>query len=142
MANPTLAELVATRILQSNPLATVTQDCIVIRDAAQRSHTIIAVAHVSGMKRISVTYPSLLVIASALSLIGAAALCSKEGGGAGLPISLLAGAFAFGYLLSRKAAVAFITGTASTETPSGSFSQVAALISAVQSAQTQVQESW
>jgi hypothetical protein len=140
MACSTLPEFVAARATQSNPLATITQDCIVIRDSTKHSHTIIGVSCLSGIKRISITHPCLLVFASALFVIAAAALYSKEGDGAGTPACLLGLAFALGYWLSRKAAVAFLTGSAATETSTGSPSEAAALISTVESARRRLQE--
>ncbi len=135
MANQNLAELIDGQVLQANPLATVTRDCIIIRDSARQSHTIISLSHLSGMKRIRTTYPALLVISSGLFLISAAAFYSKQGGGAALPVSLLGGAFAVGYVLSRKACVSFTIASGSIETANGSLSETAALMAAVQAAQ-------
>jgi hypothetical protein len=138
MTNPIIAELCEGQVLQSNPLAIVTRDCIVVRDPEGRSHTIIALARLSRLKRIRTTYPILLVIACGFAVIAAAAFCSKQGSGAGIPASLLGGAFAVGYLLSRRASVAFVVGSEVTETVSGSPSEATALIKAVQAAQDEV----
>jgi len=135
MANQILAELLNGQTLEANALATVTRDCIVIRDSARQAHTIIALSQLSGMKRIRTTYPALLVISSGLFLISAAAFCSKQGTGAALPVSLSGAAFAAGYVLSRKACVSFTVGSGSIETANGSLSETAALIAAVQAAQ-------
>ncbi len=139
MANPMIAELFDGQVLQANPLATVTRDCLVIRDPARQSHTIIALSHLSGIKRIRTTYPALLVISCGLFLISAAAFYSKQGGGAALPVSLLGAAFAVGYLLSRRACVSFTIESGSIETAKGSLSDAAALIKAVQAAQSRPQ---
>ena len=134
IANPIIAELSEKPVLDG-PLATVTSECVIIRDAMLHSHTIIALSELSSMKRIRTTYPALLVIASGFFLISAAAFYSKEGSGAGIPIALLGGAFALGYLLSRRASILFAVGASTTETVNGSLSEAAALIAAVQSAQ-------
>ncbi len=141
MSNPMLAELFDGQVLQANPLATVTRDCIVIRDPARQSHTIIALSLLSGMKRIRTTHPALLVISSGLFLISGAAFYSKQGGGTALPIGLLAAAFAAGYLLSRRACVSFTVGSSCIETANGSLSEAAALIAAVHAAQQRLQTS-
>jgi hypothetical protein len=134
MPNPTLTDLVVAQASHSTSLATVAENCIVIRDSDRRSNIIIALSHLSGMKRISTTCPALLVIASGLLLIAAAANCSKDGNGAAIPIGLLGAIFAAGYFLSRRAAVAFITGSSCTETCRGSFSEAATLIEQVRRA--------
>ena len=138
MANTIITDLCQGEVLQANPLATVTRDFVIVGDAEGHSHTIIALVHLSGMKRITTTYPALLVASSGLLLISAAAFCSREGSGAGPPIALLAAACAVGYLLSRKAAVAFLVGSQVTETIAGSPGEAAALIKAVQSAQERI----
>jgi hypothetical protein len=140
MPNGIIAGLCNGQILQSNQLATVTRECIVIRDAARQSHTIIALSQLTGVKRIRTTYPALLVISSGLFLISAAAFCSKQGSGTGVPTAVLGAAFAVSYILSRRASVAFIVGSEATETMSGSLADAAALIAAVQAAQNDIQQ--
>ncbi len=140
MANPTFAELVAAPASRSHPLAIVKQDCIVIRDSAQQSYTIVSLFQLSGMKRVTTTYPALIVIACAVFLIAAAAFCSKEGSGAGIPLALLGASFAIGYFLTRKAALVFVAGSTHLETASGSLSEVAALVASVQLARKQLFE--
>ena len=135
MATHLVANLLDGTVLQTNPLATVMEDCVVIRDSARTSHSIIGLSRLSGMRQIRTTHPELLVIAAGLFLISAAAFYSKEGAGAGPPIGLLGLAFAIGYLLSRRASIAFFAGRDATETVSGSLSEAAALIAAVRSAQ-------
>jgi hypothetical protein len=135
MSTPTLTELVVAQAPHANPLGAVTESCVVIRDSDRRSHTIIALPHLSGIKHIRTTRPALMVIAGALFLIAAAANYSKEGSGAAIPIGLLGGIFAAGYFMSRRASVAFMTGSSRTETDSGSFSDAAALIEKVRAAQ-------
>jgi hypothetical protein len=134
MPNPTLTDLVVAQASHWSSLATVAENWIVIRDSERRSH-IIPLSHLSSMRRIRTTCPALIVIASGLLVIAAAAGYSKEGNGAAVPFGLLAVIFAVGYFLSRRASVAFFTGSSSTETCSGSFSEAAALIEKVRAAQ-------
>ena len=140
MTNPIIAELCDGQVLQTNPLATVTRDCVVIQGPDGHSHTIVSLSHLSGLKRIRTTYPVLLVVSSGLLLLAAAAFCSKQGSGAGVPFALLGAGFVVGYFLSRKASVAFVIGKETTETASGSLSQAAELIKAVQSALSRLPE--
>ena len=135
MAIQLVASLLDGTVLQTNPLATVMADCVVIRDSARTSHIIIGLARLSGMRQVRTTHPELLVISAGLLLISAAAYYSKDGAGAGLPIGLLGLAFALGYLLSRRASISFLAGRDSTETVSGSLSEAAALVAAVRNAQ-------
>ena len=139
MQNPMVAELCEGRVLESSLLATVTGECVVIRDAVRHSDTVIALSEISGLKRITTTHPALLVIAAALFLVSAAAFSSKQGSGAGVPSAVLGVACAIAYVLSRSASVAFVAGSASTETAFGSLAQAAALIAAVQAAKTRLE---
>jgi hypothetical protein len=133
-------DLLTGQLLESNALATVTDECVLIRDAARRSYTIIAVSQLVSVKRIRTTHPVLLVISSGLLMIAAAALRSREGGGAVLPVGLLGGAFVAGYFLSQRDSIVFVTGDGSIETQAGSASQVAALLAAVQSARARLKD--
>ncbi len=139
MTNSTIGELFGNQVLQSNPLATVTLDCIVIRNSAQRSHTILPLTRVSRIRRVTTAYPALLVFSIALFLVSAAAYYSKQGAGATLPSGLLGAGCVLGYQLTRRAAVSFVIGDESFETERGSHAQAAAVIAAIQSAQTCLQ---
>ncbi len=130
-----LTDLVVAQAPHSTSLATVGNHWILIRDSDRQSHIIIALPQLCGMKRIRTTYPALMVIASGLVVIAAAAGYSKEGNGAAIPISILGAIFVLGYFLSRRASVAFLTGSSCTETSSGSFSEASALIEQVHAAQ-------
>jgi hypothetical protein len=131
---PTLEELLPRQDSETYPLATVTQDCVIIRDPERQSYSIIAIPHLSGMKRIITTHPVLLVVAVALFVISAAAFCSNEGSGAYLTIFLLGLAAAGGYWMTRTAAVALIAGSQRVVTGGGSLSEAKSLIADVQSA--------
>jgi len=136
---PTFGDLSDRQMLESNPLATVFNDCIVIRDSNRQSHTILSISQLVTIKRIRTSHPALLVVSSAFGLISAASFYSREGSGAAWPIALLAGAFAAAYPLSRRAAVGFVVeGTGTVETESGSLEQAEELISAVRTAQHRI----
>ena len=140
MANPTFAELVAAPVSRSHPLAIIEQDWIAIRDSAQRSYTVISLLQLSGMKRVTTSYPALIVISCGIFLTAAAAFCSKEGSGAGIPLALLGACFAIGYFLTRRAALVIVAGSAHFETASGSLSEVAALAASIQLARDELSQ--
>lgn len=129
-----LTDLVIAQASHSSPLASIAENCIVVRDSECRSH-IIPLSHLSGMRRIKITCPALMVIATAFLVIAAAANCSRQGAGAALPMALLGAIFVIGYFLSRRASVAFITDSYRTETCTGSLSEAAAVIGQVHAAQ-------
>jgi hypothetical protein len=133
-------DLLTGQLLESNALATITDKCILVRDAVRRSYTILAVSQLASVKRIRTTHPVLLVISSGLFMIAAAALRSKDGGGAALPVALLGGAFVAGYFLSKRHSILFVSDDVSIETHAGSTSQVTALLAAVQSARARLRE--
>lgn len=91
MTNSNIGDLFGNQVLQSNPLATVTLDCLAIRNSVRRSHTILPLDRVSCIKRVTTSYPAFLVVASALFLVSAGAFYSKQGGGASVPAGLLGG---------------------------------------------------
>jgi hypothetical protein len=136
MPNTILAALPGEQVVQTNSLATVTRNCLVIRDSDGQLHTIISLSRITGIKTIRKSYPGVLVVAAGLALIAAAAFCSKQGAGAGPPIAGLAALFVLGYFGSRRAAVAFLMGRESTETAYGGLRKAAQLVRAVREAQT------
>lgn len=130
-----LAALPGDRIVQSNALATVTTNCLIVRTPEQRSKTIIPIVGVSGIKTAKTTYPGLLVVSSGCFLISAAAYCSKQEGGAALPAAILGGLFVLAYGVSRRVALLLVTRSDKTATPEGSTREAAELIRAIRSAQ-------
>ena len=133
MAKLLVAHLLDRQILLLNPLATVMDDCVVIRDTANLSHIILGLSHLTGLKRHRTTHPGLLVIAAGLSLVAAAAYASHEQNAAWI-VAILAAASAASYFLSRRESVTFISGRYSAETDPGTLSQASKLISAVHQA--------
>lgn len=122
-------------ILYSDSLATVTRNWIIIPDPTRRSQTIIPLARLSEVNAIKVSYPGLLVVASGLFVLAAAAFCSKEGSGAGIPITLVGVGSVIAYLVSHRAWVAFTVGSAVTNTIAGTHKAADELAAVVQSVQ-------
>ncbi len=122
-------------ILYAHSLATLTRNWIIIPDPTRRSQTILPLARLSEVRAVKVSYPGLLVIASGLFVMAAAAFCSKEGSGAGLPIGLVGIGSLIAYFVSHRAWVAFTVGSAVTNTVSGTHKAADELATVVQSVQ-------
>ena len=131
MPNTILTALSSEEILQSSLSAVVTTDFVMVTNP-KGTQIVISLERLSEIKRIKTTYPGLLVIASGAFLIAAAAYCSKEGDGAALPAALIGLAFVIAYFWSQRASIAFVVDGESTETPSGSLREAAALLRAVE----------
>ncbi|MFL6415365.1 MAG: hypothetical protein ACJ74Y_06815 [Bryobacteraceae bacterium] len=137
MSNTIIDALADNASQKSYLMTTVTTGCVVVRNPSAESETAISLSRVSEIKTVKASYPGLLVIASGLSVVAAAAFCSKEGDGAGFPTAFLGASFVAGYFLSRKAALKFIVDCEVTQTPFGSPRAARNLRAAVQTARTQ-----
>ncbi len=135
-----LEALPGDRILQSNALATVTTNCLIIRSSEDHSQTIIPIAHLASIGTAKTTYPGLLVVSAASFLIAAGAYCSKQEGEAAIPAALLGLLFLLAYLAHRKVAVSFTTQSDKTITNEGSTREAAALIKTIRSVQAATAE--
>src|SRR3954451_14948939 len=108
MANTIIGALADKVAQKSYLMTTVTNDCVVVRNPSAALETAISLSRLSEVQTIRTSYPGLLVIASGLSVVAAAAFCSKEGDGAGIPTAVLSASFVAGFFLSRKAALKFM----------------------------------
>ncbi len=115
-------------------MTTVTTGCVVIRNPSTASETAISLSRLSDLQTVKNSYPGLLVIASGLSVVAAAAFCSKEGDGAGIPTAVLSATFVAGYFFSRKVAIKFMVDSESTQTTFGTPRAANNLKKAVQAA--------
>lgn len=140
VADKILGALSGEEVLYSNALATVASKCVVLRQSAGHSQSIISLSSISGMRINRVSYPGLLVIASGLFLLAAAAYFSKDGGTAKIPLALIGLVFVFAYLGSRRASVSFIVDSDEIQTILGSSSEASALVKAVREAQDSAAE--
>src|SRR3954449_12917713 len=119
MANTIIGALTVDAAQKSYLMTTVTAGCVVVRDPSAASETAISLSRLSGVQTVKTSYPGLLVIASGLSVVAAAAFCSKEGDGAGIPTAVMSASFVAGYRMSRKAAIKFVVDSESTQTAFG-----------------------
>jgi hypothetical protein len=139
MTGTLLAALSGEDVVLSSPFGMVTTNFVIIRSTNARSQIILSLNRLTEIKTIKTSYPGLLVISSGLLILSAAAMCSKEGSGAGIPMAFLALGFLLGYLGSRRALLVFFTGSQMTETVSGSLRGAAAFRRAVEAARRQVE---
>jgi hypothetical protein len=137
MANTIVGALADDSAQKSYLMTTVTTGCVVIRNPSAASETAISLSRLSEVQTVKTSYPGLLVVASGLSVVAAAAFCSKEGDGAGVPTAVLSASFVAGYFLSRRAALKFMVDSESTQTTFGSERAASNLRKAVQIACTQ-----
>src|SRR3954471_23388201 len=137
MANTIIGALTDDAAQKNYLMTTVTTGCVVIRNPSAASETAISLSRLSEIQTVKTSYPGLLVIASGLSVIAAAAFCSKQGDGAGLPTAVLSATFVAGYVLSRKMALKFIVDSESTQTTFGSPRAANHLKKAVETARDQ-----
>jgi hypothetical protein len=118
-------------VLRANPLGTVAADYVVIRDLHQRSYTIVALASISNITTVKAVRMPLIVFASASFVIAAAAQCSRDGGGAGIPCALIGVVFFIAYLMSRRASLILDVEPEPLCTALGTLSQAAKLTAAI-----------
>lgn len=122
-------------VILANSLATITSTALVLRDRSSGGHMIVSLRRVSAVRLVKFTYPGLLVVASALFLLAAAAHFSKQGNGADSPLAALGVLFVFAFWMSRKASVCFRFGREHNESLTGSIRQAKAVVSAIRLAQ-------
>jgi hypothetical protein len=134
MANTIISALADDVAQKSYLMTTVTSSCVVVRNPSVASETAISFSRLSEVQTVKTSYPGLLVIASGLSVVAAAAFCSKEGDGAGIPTAVLSASFLAGYVFSRKAALKFLVGSEITQTAFGSLRAANSLKKAVEAA--------
>jgi len=137
MANTIISALADGVAQKSYLMTTVTTGCVVVRNPSASLETAISLSRLSDIQTVKSSHPALMVIASGLSVVAAAAFCSKEGDGAGFPTAFLSASFVAGYLFSRKAALKFIVDSEITQTTFGSPRAASNLKKAVQTACTQ-----
>lgn len=127
-------------ILLENSLAIITETCVVIRAVTGKSHSILALSRIQTVNTERLSTPGLLVLATGAFLISAAAHASRAGVPTEIGLALVGTMLAAGYLGSRRAAVRFKSVDGSLITAYGSFSEAAAVITAVQKALLRLNE--
>ena len=136
MADELLDSLSGEDTLQSNTLATVTSEWVLVKNPDSRKRTVLSVDAIEQVRKVRTTYPGLLVIACALLVIAAAANYSKDGNGASVPVAIVAGVFVVVYVASRRGAVCFKVGREEFCTGNGTLGEAKQIITAVAKAQT------
>jgi hypothetical protein len=122
-------------VLQSNSLASVTRNFIVIRNSDRQSWTIIPLSRLSRIELVKSPLLGLLATSIGAFVLAAAAFSSKEGEGAGLPMTLVGLFLLIAYSTSRKASVIFILDSGAAVSVIGSVTEARALVALVKLAQ-------
>jgi hypothetical protein len=123
--------LMGETVVHSNPIATITRNCLVVRYDARRAQAIIGLQSIHGMRKINFTNPALLVISAGLLLIAAAAYSSHEGYEVSCAMACISLLFIVGYFLTRRATVLFLLENQSIESKRGSYREATSIIRAV-----------
>jgi len=133
--SPSFEALTGEQIVASNSLATLTENCVVIRASSGRSQTIISLSRLSEVKSVNVNHRHLLVIAVGFGVLAGAAFSSKHGDGAGTPLAIAALAFLIAYFVTRRAYLIFVVGSEETESRNGTLAEAGVLTKLIASAQ-------
>lgn len=137
MADPLVASLAGEEIVESNSLAIVTTGWVIVRPVRNRARVVLSLDSITNMQRVRTSHPGLLVIASGLILIAAAAYYSKDSSPAAVPIAVLGLFFAAAFWGTRRSSVVFHAEQERVETGLGSFGEASELVRAVTTAQLQ-----
>ncbi len=124
--------LMGETVVHANTMATVTRNCLVVRDDVRGSQAVIGIQSIRGMRKVNFTNPALLVIAAGLFTIAAAAYSSHEGYEVSVGLGLIGLVFILSYFLTRRATVLFLLETQSIESRRGSYRDATSIIRAVE----------
>jgi hypothetical protein len=131
MADALLETLTGETVIHANPLATVTRNCLLIRDESRKTQVVIGIQNIRALRKVDTTHVGLLAIAGGLFTIAAAAQASHTGSEASAGIALLGIIFVLAYFSSRQAAILCLVADGSIETRRGTFQQATAILRAV-----------
>jgi hypothetical protein len=134
--------LMGETVVHSNPIATVTRNCLVVRYDARRAQAIISLQSIKGMRKVNFTNPALLVIAAGLFTIAAAAYSSHEGYEVSGALSAVGLLFLLSYFLTRRATVLFLLENQNIESKSGSYREATSIIRAVERLTAALNDQW
>jgi hypothetical protein len=119
-------------VVHSNALATVTRNCVVIRDGFRGAQAIISIDTITGLRKVTTTRPGLIVVSCGLFVMTAASYVSKQGWEVVGPIAVIACLFILGYIGTRRAAVLFLMEREKIESIQGSYREATSVIRAVE----------
>jgi hypothetical protein len=140
MTGTLLAALSSEEVVLSSPFGMVTTNFVIVKDTGAQSQIILSLNRLTDIQTIRTSYPGFLVISAGLFILAAASMCSTQGGGAGIPLGLLAIGFSVAFLATRRALLVFYTGSEITETVSGSLRGAAAFMRAVEAARRELEQ--
>jgi len=119
------------RVLHHNSLATVTDNWIVVRDAASRSQSLVLIDDLSSVRTSKTIHLIYLASAAGCLLMAVAAEHLKEACGATILFALVGLALLATAQFTRRAAVLFVLESEVVETSFGTLREAATLVAAV-----------
>ena len=132
MTGTLLAALLGEKIVHRSSLATVTTNCIVVKAFLGRHTYVLSLSRLGGIKKVTTTYPGLLVISMGLEVVSAGDYCSPHCERAYAVIGVVGLAFLAAYFWTRRASLLFLCEPEPILTAQGRLREVAALITALQ----------
>jgi len=127
-----LAALLGEKIVHTSSVATVTTNCIVVKTFLGRQTYVLSLSRLGGIKKVTTTYPGLLVISMGLEVVAAGDYCSPHCERAYAVIGIVGLAFLAAYFWTRRAALLFLCEPEPILTTQGRLREIAALIRALQ----------
>ncbi len=127
----TILSALSERVFHHNSLATVTDNWIVVRDAASHSQSLVLIDDLSGVKTSTTLHLIYLAWAAGCLLVALAAQHSKEAYGATIPFALMGLTLLAIAQFTRRASVLFVLESEVVETSFGSLREAATLVAAV-----------
>jgi hypothetical protein len=127
-----LAALLGEKIVHSSSVATVTTNCIVVKTFLGRQTYVLSLSRLGGIKKVTTTYPGLLVISMGLEVVSAGDYCSPHCERAYAVIGMVGLVFLAAYFWTRRAALLFLCEPEPILTTQGRLREIAALVSALQ----------
>jgi hypothetical protein len=127
-----LTALLGEKIVHSSSVATVTTNCIVVKAFLGRHTYVLSLCRLGRIKKVTTTYPGLLVISLGLEVVSAGDYCSPHCEKAYAVLGVVGLAFLAAYFWTRRASLLFLCESEPILTAQGRLREVAALISALQ----------
>ena len=118
-------------VVHANPLATVTRNCLIVRDEMRRTQSVINIGSIRQIQRVNTTNDPLLVIAAGLFTIAAACYSSHQGTQVSAGIALIGAFFIFAYFSTRRAAIQCVMDDQTIESRRGSYREATSILRAV-----------
>ncbi len=129
MQDPLLDVLSGETLVHANALATVTRNCLVVRN--EHKQAVIGIQAVREMRKQKFTNSNLLVIAAGIFTIAAAAYASHSGYEVSIALAIIGCAFVAAYFSTRRASIVFLLDDQAIESGKGTYREATSTMRAV-----------